>query len=842
MMAKNPKDRFQRPIHLVHHLMKIAQKVGAANDLPEGVLVVDAPIVAEPRGRPLLLIGLSLVILVAVVMLVGILSDPAPYGVPQPISRITDSKDVGVKRDDKKDSAKTTVPHTSPVRAVHNREDWHKFLSDASRSVNAKMEAEPIALDGTSIQAAKDQFLTLESDRADENTLQFLYTNAVPVGLVIESGEEITFRRIRFQIDSDGAPLQSAAAVAIRGGKTIRFEQCIFAQAKVPRVAAQRTPLASILIDAPTLPDGARPTVYLDRCYFDSNNPPGGQIAVAINGPAKVIATNCAFRPHAAYFSFRDKCTLDSTEVTAENCVGFVETGPVFRLSKNASAQIRARHNVFSRPGLGLGSAEQPGLIYRAGSLPFRYEGKANIYHHLNALVEKRLSLEKSSDIIGTPEAFQSELAQWQGTDANSTHIPLNDPSSPFLASAAGADQDLAFQLKPEHQRAGLGLQKTWLNSEWPDAVAAKNPPPMPRKKIVDADDDTPGIYKNVLEALAAAKHGDVIWIKHGEDPYVEVPPIELKPGVSVTLKPYDETFHPILVLDKAFRNKDSALFKVRNGALNIEHMEIRLDPVQEDFVTQSMIHMGESAQLSFTNCVLTLRGPEKVQLNVATFIDLDLMPKMEAASSGSARVEFRDCFVRGKGDLVALRGCRRLHVEVKNSLIALQGSLLDIEAASRAMAMGDGVTWRMERSSIIAGDSLFAFRINAGKVLTETKADVEDCLLATFSNGTPAAQHIIDGIRSEELGKVFSWRGRHNYFANFEMQDVREWKDRDADGKSEIGTLSFPKFEDKTYLQRLWDATPDWFRPAAVEQERISGFGVPPDIEKRLLPPDTEE
>jgi hypothetical protein len=73
-------------------------------------------------------------------------------------------------------------------------------------------------------------------------------------------------------------------------------------------------------------------------------------------------------------------------------------------------------------------------------------------------------------------------------------------------------------------------------------------------------------------------------------------------------------------------------------------------------------------------------------------------------------------------------------------------------------------------------------------------------------------------------------------------MQDVREWKDRDADGKSEIGTLSFPKFEDKTYLQRLWDATPDWFRPAAVEQERISGFGVPPDIEKRLLPPDTEE
>jgi len=51
MMAKNPKDRYQRPLHLVHELMRIAQKVGAADDLAEGVLFVDAPLPSVPRTR-----------------------------------------------------------------------------------------------------------------------------------------------------------------------------------------------------------------------------------------------------------------------------------------------------------------------------------------------------------------------------------------------------------------------------------------------------------------------------------------------------------------------------------------------------------------------------------------------------------------------------------------------------------------------------------------------------------------------------------------------------------------------------------------------------------------------
>ena len=53
MMAKDPKDRYQRAEHLVQHLIQVAQKLGAVADMPDGVLFVDAPLPTPPRRAPL---------------------------------------------------------------------------------------------------------------------------------------------------------------------------------------------------------------------------------------------------------------------------------------------------------------------------------------------------------------------------------------------------------------------------------------------------------------------------------------------------------------------------------------------------------------------------------------------------------------------------------------------------------------------------------------------------------------------------------------------------------------------------------------------------------------------
>ena len=58
MMAKDPRERYQRPEHLVQHLLQLAQKLGAGGQ-SDGVLFVDAPLPAPPRMRPMIVAGVA---------------------------------------------------------------------------------------------------------------------------------------------------------------------------------------------------------------------------------------------------------------------------------------------------------------------------------------------------------------------------------------------------------------------------------------------------------------------------------------------------------------------------------------------------------------------------------------------------------------------------------------------------------------------------------------------------------------------------------------------------------------------------------------------------------------
>src|SRR4029079_14540168 len=115
-----------------------------------------------------------------------------------------------------------------------------------------------------------------------------------------------------------------------------------------------------------------------------------------------------------------------------------------------------------------------------------------------------------------------------------------------------------------------------------------------------------------------------------------------------VTLKP-DTDYQPRLVLNKKFRDIETFIFKVRESRIEIEGMEIVLDPGQNAQVSQSMIQMGESTCV-FRGCVFTLRAANREQLNVVSSIDFERMMKSETPTTPGGKVEFHDCFVRGKG------------------------------------------------------------------------------------------------------------------------------------------------------------------------------------------------
>jgi hypothetical protein len=611
----------------------------------------------------------------------------------------------------------------------------------------------------------------------------------------------------------------------------------------VPRISPgpNRVPLSSISIDTLDDDDGIPPDVSFKECAFDGNSLNGGQIAVAINGPATVTAIDCAFRPHGAFFYVREKCTAKQTAVNIRHCEGFVVQGPAFRFKKNASARLKVSNSVFSNPDGNVVPKllPQAGLIYLDGDASVQYEGKQNVYHYLNAMVER-----PAKKLISTQDDFRQYLLKnGLGADVNSDYLDSTAAAKLWQQpSPLGRMDQLAFQLTHEFQQRELGIRNTWLG-EMPKA-----PPPVLAKagpKIVDADGDIgkPGVSKNLQQALLGAQDGDVIFIKHGpKDQEVKVPPIVMKPGagINVTVKPF-EGHKPILILDKAFGDKDSHLIKMRDGSIRFEQMEIRLAPDEALLGTQSMFHLGEWARLYFNNCILTMRSDNGVKCNVVTFVDIDqMMPKMAPPAAAGARVEFRECLIRGKGDLIGLRGCRLLPVEMKDCLVALDGSLLDISATNKAMPMELGVRWKMERSSIFTTKSVFAMH-GMMKGLTETKADVEGCLMACLLPEIPAVPAVLFDMETEKLDepeKCFKWQGTKNYFANFDAVKIREWKNMDlVEGASKFGALTFPKSDDKNMIQDIWKATPEWFRPAEAEQERIVGFGIPADVEKRLIP-----
>ena len=140
MMAKNPKDRYQRPIHLVHHLMQVARQIGVADELSERRFFVETPLPGQPNNRPILLVGLALAVLVAVTLLLSFGTEPAQWGTTstttpdkKPKGAVAVDRGVG---EPKFVASKDPVPPMSSVRP----KNWSKF-STTPRSSSAPRSA-----------------------------------------------------------------------------------------------------------------------------------------------------------------------------------------------------------------------------------------------------------------------------------------------------------------------------------------------------------------------------------------------------------------------------------------------------------------------------------------------------------------------------------------------------------------------------------------------------------------------------------------------------------------------------------------------------------------------------
>ncbi|MCI0378794.1 MAG: serine/threonine protein kinase [Gemmataceae bacterium] len=878
MMSKNPRERYQRPVHLVQHLMQVAQKVGAVDDLPEGVLLVDAPLPEPPRKRPLLLVSSAFLALAALLLVLSVL--PPQKNIPIGIRSGPAGPDKSVLLKESGAGKGVVAPSGQGPIFIKTEQDLEKLLKENKNSLHAVLENDIEISDGLLFSGQSNRKLLLECiDAFEPKTIRFKYstrseTADLVAGLTLEGGN-VTFRNIRFEVEASATPDTAVASLGIKGAGKVRFHKCTFAQKGVPQrqfipLRKTRVPVASIAVENPSGDSEDRPHVVLDQCYFG-----GGQVAVGIHGPAEILPTDCAFKPYGALFHLRGNHKDYSTLLRLHRCSAFVINGPAFRLDNTATCDLQVEYSIFSRPETAptdTSTRDEPDLIRQTDNAEpaVKFDGLRNCYHNLNALWVR-------PDEFGVPRIltnledefrpFAVDVAKGRG-DVGSTKLPgavsIWMTQDPWKADTLAE----AFRLRPDvrgvrtqDMKRALGIEQCLEVTMAPLPALADEPKVAdvklkPNEKVVDPEDAgaAPGVFKSVFAALASAQQGDVILIKHRKDTRdVEVHPIRLdKPGVDVTLRPYPG-FAPILTMPDT-SEVDAGFFRVFDGRLVLENLEVVLEPDQTGFKAQSIVLMGGSSHCTFRNCVLTLRPAKldkRVPVSIATLIDPEDAMKMGARPTRApAELALIDCFVRGEGDVLSVRASRSLDLRVENSLLGLAGSLLTVAGGTKDVPADSSANIRLTNVSAYLSEPLFVLRSAKNpKGLVSTRVETaKDCLFVGLP-GTPDRPLVLlesTDASEDNLRTWLDWKAEHNAYCNIDrLIEMRRPDDgfpsftfdgtRWADYYRETGS----KFTRAMFLlppmRSLWNALPENFQPKLEFKEELNPFGA--NLGAEMLP-----
>jgi serine/threonine protein kinase len=786
MMAKDPKDRYQRPEHLVAHLLQVGHQLGVAPEVPEGVLAVDAPLPTPPQKRLGLLAILAVGGLAAILFLLSMLpSEPTGKAFipgPRDGSGRTHPEEVLAGPSQPGDASKDPAGIPPVVTS-------EKALQAALARIPSKIRLKgQIALGKSlTIRAPEDGSLLVEAEREPAlirvgADLAASASASLTAGLVVEAGP-VTFKNLVFLLEVEYTPESLLAAVAVITARQVTFEGCAFVQIAPQEALIRKSwlvPAASLALSG----SGASKTqVVLKNCFFSH-----GQAAVAVRGWGDVRADSCAFGPHGALFHLRGRGKASQVGVTLKDCSAFVVNGPAFRLDEGGVYNISSQNCVFSCPTTAPRKREKsddPHLLRLTGKgVQVHYADALTCYHNLYALWAGT-----GDDLVVDWSVFRERVRSLSGTEPTSWLAtgPLSpwDLAEPLKAllldNPMGVGNLDAFRVNPRAPefRQGtsgvaalrpLGVQKC-VFGDYTDPPLRELPRTIlagPGQKIVDPSAKTGGgVYRSLLGALAEARAGDVVLIKHTG--YLPVDPVHLKVDQDITIKPYED-HRPILILARDTKEFEAALFRIAHAKLRLESLAFELAPTLAEYRSQAVVVLQGSGQCSFKDCLFTLKAAHGVALCVAAFEGSDAKT-MPMPDRQPPRLSFSGpCFVRGEGDLVRVPQSRPFELKMENTAVALDGSLLTVgeskletlPAAALARVDLRRVTTYLTGHLVLLEDNL-----HAGKGLVKTSVTAQDCL---FLPAREKALVQLDGLNYKaERERVFAWQGKHNAYGAFD-------------------------------------------------------------------------
>src|SRR5262249_16963421 len=146
-----------------------------------------------------------------------------------------------------------------------------------------------------------------------------------------------------------------------------------------------------------------------------------------------------------------------------------------------------------------------------------------------------------------------------------------------------------------------------------------------------------------------------------------------------VTIKPYSG-HSPTLSLGLE-RERDAALFRLHDASVTLEDLQFHLKPRRVQPEAQAVVKVVGLGLCQFKGCVAAREEAENVKIAVVGVDDPPDAMKMGAQAPRQApKARLEGCFVRGDGELIGVRASRQFELEVEQSLVALNGSLLVVD------------------------------------------------------------------------------------------------------------------------------------------------------------------
>jgi serine/threonine protein kinase len=875
MMAKQPKDRYQTPEQLVHHLLLAARKLGAAAEAPEGVLAVEAALPSPPGGRSLILAAIAAVVVVSLIFAIDQASSPKSEVASLPPLVKSDDKRKGPADGDASTAATppgegNVQPAVQPLPVEANSPTFrseHPTASEFFDFARTHREAPEIIFEladdldlrgddlGPDLVIANRKVTIRGRDASKPPTIRYNYrarrSEAMQTLLTIES-ENCTIDNIRFVLDQEGASVPMAA-LYFRFPKSapmssVHVRHCEFIQGNS---SGSDNRMASIRVES----NQPARLQLSESCFLGFGTlstrgggqsemvlkgaSSGGQDAVARRGPVRIEANDCVFGPHAATFRLEGDAAEDEGLVRLRHCsVLAANQSAVFDLAEGTSARIEAAFSLFSRPGdpgmVGMPEGRGAVLLRRASTRgEVAYQGHDNRYHQLDSYLA----------VAGAADEAVQRLTDEVRKDDDSRELetsPWKDPQP--LQKLEQLDFRAAFQVNPLTSELRLAARDSGkgqlIGAERVMTFCYLNDLPSlkenRRELIVEnrpKADPEGRRYPSLGHALPDAQPGDRIVLRL--DGEVQLEPLALDGAKLADLTIRAEAgFHPVLTLGDT-RETDAALFRIYNGKLRLENVELRLRP-SRDASSQTAVSFLGDGECTFKDCLITLdRAGGATPLAVVVLNEPGrLMRKTDADAESKPRLSLENCFVRGQGDLIWSQGGQPADITIKNSLIALTRSLLSVEGNKDMPAPQSALTVHLSKVTTYLSGNLL--RVKAGKDLKSLaliQFAPENCLFLPVP-GERVLIHL-EGPASEarSLKSKVAWVAGQNAYGSFTT--LLEWQalggmmdNMPTPSKLEDWKNDFSNETGSDYSVKL-PATPAT-EGAAFPQLLLSAFRVP--------------